>query len=372
MGKSVFLLPSKNASFNRAQVRRLREQLGAGLALEGPFSTNTPAFDNLVDHVHSRLKFGDDGLRKSVLFSLMPRNVHSEGKSWLRVPFCLAQKNPTFNDECTAGEISARKTDTHGEQKVIHADAEELTLLAVALLRAQDIPCYYAVHHHENGMVEKIFDKITDGTIPNGLPIIIVPDSKTTILTLYPPYEYPIAESIESMYFEVLSEDALMSFLKLKKASMQTRKLIENFANGEREFPGEEQVRAQQIGHTLYEGKILWTPDEADSSIEVANSIFNTRRELQSLRHKAESEHESWITCQFHHSLEAVLEIAGVEAIRNLRQILERTSSIQEFMEVFQENVSQKAVQRFVEYNKIAMKILDHIHDPDQCAKSAS
>jgi hypothetical protein len=370
MGKSVYLLPSDNAGFNREQLRKLRNGLGSGLGLEGPFSDRGGAIAKLSEDVGSRMRFGTEGTVDAVLATLSQMNLPGimRPNSWLRTPFHVGGLSAgAWEDESCAGTIAGRKPVTRGGNGVRIADPYELNLLAVSLLRTLGIESYYAFFRYNMDFLGQIPREMS--AFINGLKgscIILPQDEGPRIAILIPPFSESLAASPLS-YVEAVGADSVLSLMTIMNAKAQANSLMKDMAGQGLELPMEGESRAIRVGHTLYEGCRLWTPEQAASDSKAAKRAFNFRGKMESVRRDIESDYVQPVTSHEQHLVEAISAIAGKDIIEKISRIASEDASPEHVLGMLDEFARLECVQRVNAYMQYVQLMVSHVHAPSDC-----
>jgi hypothetical protein len=368
MGKSVFLMPSKNKMFNRTQLRKIRDEIKNGLLLEGPFSDWNGAVKDLAEQIKSRIKFGHTDIANEVFSSLVPQNLPKCAKreSRLSVPFLFGNNtSDPFSSKHCSGEIASSPTIDYNDGLVRVADYDELTLLSVSVLRSIDIECYYTILHFEGSSLQKLIG--IPETDPHLLkrPCVVIPRNGTLSLgVLYPPFYH---EPISSM--EVLDTDAIASLIFLKQAKASALSLMDDMDRREPDFPNEGEMRSIQIGHTIFEGEKLWTPEDLEWSLSLASSMFSAEFVscLESMRDVVEKEYSHMIRCPTCHSSIAAEKLLCAQAKREIKEgINELVDTVDLFKALALLN-NHECENRYKRYMQFALAMNEHIHSPSEC-----
>jgi hypothetical protein len=370
MGKSVFLLPSPKAAVNRLQTRRLKDQLGNGLALEGPFADRRGGVAELVEHVKSKKALsGHVESIKAALSVLSFQNLPElfKSNSSLEVPFILDTcVSDSFNTRDSAGAIACSKP-TEFEGKLVRvADPYELAMLAVSLLRRMDIECYFSVLNVDPQIIP-IKRKEALGKVDS--PGIIFPNNgQFSIGLMQPPFHLDALSPDQASYMEVLDEEALKAYITFKQCWMGTQILIRDVGTRNPEFPQEYDLRAMDIGHSLFEASMLWRMEEVEWSKESTRLMFGeeTVSELKSMREIAEvvANKILCLNCHMNKAANVILCDGAKKAISNIpMRSLEELFTIEELK-------GYGCITRLKKYLQYAMEIERHNHAPESCEKS--
>ncbi len=272
MGNSVFLLPSANAAFNRAQIRKLRETMGNGLLLDGPFADKNSAVADLAMHVKSRATFGIQDTILDTLVTLepvnLPRNIQS---SWLKIPFFLQNEPDEFGFRDCAGEIVRSSPIQERDGLIRKVSIDEIILVAVSTLRLLGEECYFAMFELENS---------------RKMPGIVIPKNDCLNVALLSPAHFQDLSQTPLSYVEVLDPDALGSLLRIRSTFCIPDLIMNSLADGKKLFAEELETYAISAGHRMHEGKNMWTFDDVDRALESAISMFGPKVtwSMQSLR----------------------------------------------------------------------------------------
>jgi len=267
MGKSVFMLSAGTEALNRAQMRRLRNELGSGaLGMEGPFSDRRGAIEEIADHVRSRTRrsSGSDEI-KTAMFTLAPQDLLPDG---LPPSYCSSLETPFVTghpDHCgaaereSAGETASSATVDFRGAKARRASLEELTVLGVAVLRKLGIESFYSVCHFDAQVLNRVLENFGAEVVLPPLPAVVVPMGERLAMTAVVPQALDPRYSLPISSLELLDPDALLSFIKMRNSVAYARALMEDVGGRGPEFNGEGNIRAMQVGHTLFEAETLWT-----------------------------------------------------------------------------------------------------------------
>jgi hypothetical protein len=351
MGKSVFFLPMWKRGAQNRHMHNLWEQLGPGrLKLEGPFSGNGPAFAQIVEHVRETAPSDSKNDRmETVIRTLLPQDRLPEGypfPSTLEVPFILDEiPQPGWRKRYpeNAGEVASIAPVRFNEGMARPAESSEITMLAVSVLRALGMECYFSVC---------TCLQLPLGTIPGSgpavmisplaIPVIIMPNGQSpNILSLIPePTRFFL--QCPPMSFEVLDADALLSFSMVYGAYRHARSLMLDIA-AHRPMSDEEcALRSRQVGHILHKAMWLWTLYEAQRDERNATKIFGTSSGLVSVRETLQTDIVHTLTSPQHHARLA----AGMMRIQD------------------------PATPSFTFYMELASVMNSHVHDASECGES--
>jgi hypothetical protein len=373
MVKSLFLFPSTNPAFNRAQIRKLRDEFGPkALLCEGPFSDWRGGVKKLIRHVKSHSC--SQSRLAGVLGTLSPQNLPEclrMTDSRLKVPFVFGEMAPDIsNPRDCAGVIACSDPIEDGKKKARVADFEELTMLGVALLRSFGIESYFS-------MITLIRNQMdVPNTYPHAdivlanRPCIMLPDDDQLNLAMFmPPFYTPCSEDTPIQYIEVLDSQALEAILKMKLAKSYAEALMDCISSRSPEFEGEGMLRSMQIGHMLYEGADQWTLPEAQESILLASEMFGPRKtsSITSMRELAEDEFVHKIECPSCHLTKAANIMLCDKAKTSIIESILQASSLDEVFGLIEPFQDHDCIAKFVIYISFAVNINFHTHNPSEC-----
>jgi len=226
MGKSVFLLPTSSIRSNKAQLRRLRDELGAGaLKLEGPFSDRDGAVAEIADHVRRRVRcsVGTNEIETTVL-TLMHQDVLPPGfpeirLSQLEVPFVTGLFVPGFSEEQeTAGAVAHKTKVTFKGKEARRVTSEELTMLGVSVLRSLGIESYYMVSHFDTTHLDAVLSPLNAKVQESSIPSIGILMGGRLVTTSLSSLDAALLRVLPLASLETLDNDAALSLLKMRNA----------------------------------------------------------------------------------------------------------------------------------------------------------
>lgn len=389
MARSLFVLASERPAATAAQLRRIRNEFrGEGLGLEGPYSDRRDALEEITYGVKTRVKFSAHDLLHATLMTLAPQNppvgVSLRETSWLREPFVLTvRKGQEVDEKQTAGEVASSEPVKHREDLARIADSQEITMVAVSVLRRLGIESFYAVAHLNRSFFEQAIAASgiqativgQSGSFAFQEPCVLIPEGKKAkIMRFAPPEVLELGGSSPITAVEVLDNDALRSLLIIKSAASEARNLMEEGAN--HEFESGAAIRAAGIGHAIHQSRLLWTPDQAHEGIDAAISMVNPSESpvIESVRETAEREHVHPITCHGCHTLRAGLTLLcdGAKTVLVALGAVTHGKIWEEspqgpFGKIIEALTDHSCVRRFGAYMELANTMNTHIHPLSEC-----
>jgi len=373
MGKSAYLFtPAKHRSVH-AQLRKLRDDLGQGLRLEGPFSDNDGAVADIATHVRAVSLFSRISPIDATALTLRPQNRLPEGlrPSLLKMPFILepGQEGGWRNYPESAGGVASRSGVEYNGGWARPAGASELNILAVAVLRALDVECHLsrAVCH-----VPEIDERITRaGGISAGVlvpAITCISGSESRMLSIVPEHMAYLGNSSLTS-FEVLDSDAVLSVIKLRNTLRHAKALMLDVARHEERFDGERSLRFIRMGHMLHEGMTLWTMRDAKADLASARGIFGPGKleGVMSFREMIGRDVVRTLTNPVAHARSAASLMLPKELLRRLGDYAQNGSRILTVSEFLDMISKEPAMAMFGEYVLSTPIINEHMHAASTC-----
>ncbi len=296
-GRMTLLEPGQGIA--REQMARLRKQFwGRGLKTEGPFSDTSGSVAWLSDVVLTHAVIDKNSVLEALRSVLIPVNFPGADKPKLNIPFTDKKRSawagiPLDN----AGAIAAVEPVAceRGLYKTRIVDMQELTVLAVGVLRVLQVETFFGVLHHSDPAGEK-----------ERTPCMIMPEKGHRIrVEAVLPNSAMDELAGRATALEVLDDDALLSIMRLKYAFLRAKALMREAVPGMCE---KSELHAIQAGHLLGSANTLWTIPEAileDEEVREAIPGFESSREV------AEREYAHPIICAACHENSAIEEIAG-------------------------------------------------------------
>jgi hypothetical protein len=365
MARSLFLVCSDRKKVNRLQFRRLGNRLGEqSLGLSGPCADRIGAVEVIADDVRKRLKSGTDmDPVESAVSALTPWNLPSKRDSWLKVPFIIGKGCQALD----AGSVASSEPVEFEGGSTRVTDLEELTLLALGVLRRLGVESHYSyMHFGSDDPVVKLAKQLMQEGVPIISPCILVPGKDPRLVTLVPPYGMQFSQATPNSALEVLDDDALLSLLKIKCARTSSMELMEDVAEREAEFPDEGGFRARAIGHLLYSGMSMWRPEDAARSVtEAAELLSLDKGRLQSIRQVYEMTHVNNIMSPALHGYEAAGVIICEEILDEVSNML--MSGTIDLKQLYRDLPSHSCLERYMMYMDLAAAINSHIHPMSEC-----
>lgn len=384
MGRSHFIIASGKERVQKAQFRKFNDEFGKrSLGTEGPFADFRNAVEELTGRVKGRMRQYNEQPVSATITALAPQSNWTP-YSWLKVPFILGDNEKHFEDN--AGAIACSKTIDHEDKKVRPVTLEELTVLAVAVLRRLGVPAFYSVLHpvkNPNG------DEIQQFILPSNpvflpfvsilhpgiqKPFIFLPESgsKQKATSLLPPFQHSIDKPAVAL--EVLDGGAVLSLLKIKSITAEVAALMRDVAERDPDFEDEGFIRAIGIGHTLFEGENLWTMGEVDSSIQLIRELFGPKADtLESIRQIVEKSDIHKIKCHSCHSKVASEKIVCDSAKEALSWAISFSHDEDEELKLEIDpkkligSIAHACVGKLIAYMNLATKMIEHTHPSSEC-----
>jgi len=271
MGKSVFLLPSPNAAFNRAQIRKLRDTIGDKQLLDGPFADKCGAVEELADLIRSRMKSGGHRVFDTIL-ALSPKNLPSSmpPSSFLNIPFFLQNTPDDFDFRACAGEFAGLAPSWTDAGLVRKTSIDEIVVLAVSTIRMLGAESYFAMLAFKNS---------------GKRPAVLIPGNTNLNVALLTPAHFQDISDSPISYLEVLDPDAVGSLLRIRAAYCMSELLMYSIIKRD-SFHQFLESQAICAGHLLYEGKMMWSMEDSIYALESAVSMFGNlaTKKIHSLR----------------------------------------------------------------------------------------
>ena len=369
MGKSTYLITPAGPKSTNAQLRMLRDFLGHGLGLEGPFADKDGAVAEIADRV--RLASGCIGLDplNTTRIMLAPQNKLAKGDypSLLSVPFILSPGPERGWGEYpeSAGEVASIKPVEYEGGMARPARTTELSLLAVSVLRTLRVEGYLSMAACTVPQIEERISK--PGTISTGVivPAIIWPSGRETRMFSVVPDHKGILAASTTTTLEVLDDDAILSIVKVKNAWRHAQSLMKDIANHENEFEGERALRSIQIGHMIHDGMSLWGMMDAQADLVRAKGIFgpdNLDLDM-SFRERVVQSLVRTMTNPEQHAMAAGIVMLPEEIKLKIRE-LEGSSNIFGFLNSIAEH---PAALLLGEYFRSTFTMNEHIHPVSEC-----
>ena len=338
MGKSVLLSPTSSRELRSAQMSMLKDQLGPGPKLEGPFSANGQV-DSIANHVRSRIRsVGGDPLVTTV-HTLIPQDLlpNTCQTSDLGIPFILSGR-PSQCPE-SAGDTASARTAAFRGGEARPAGIAALTMLAVAVLRRLDVECHFALYNFGAHPFDETLSDLGIGFVIQTMPVVIAPDASQTRIEALLPSHLKSFLRFPPQSYEALDPDALLSLIKIQNAYDQAVSLMNEIA---RRSDGSERMvssirRPMETGHSFHEGVSAWTADEAMESGLRSRGFFGSD-EPRSVRLEMEESVVHTMRCPACHTVAAstlmlpedtsneVSRQAGEAGHENTARILERVT----------------------------------------------
>lgn len=377
MGRSVFILKSKRKAVMKAQFRKLRDEFsGTGLATEGPFGDKGNAVGNLVDDIKKRVKFGtSESAAKAAMLTLGPQNLPTIEESWLKVPFYFGRG--LHHEIDSAGAVAVCDTVDSQKGKARVVSPEDLTLLAVSVLRRMGVRSHYAYMHIDGdstvGMLSNMLQSLgMASALPT--PCIVINEEKPQLVTPFFPFvmEYPSRIPVGSL--EVLDDNAVQALVYIKLADSMKRLLMHDIASeSPYATPEMRSIKAIHIGHSLFEGTNLWTDTDVDESVKLSNALFGKDMELESARDKMAMTLMHDIICRHCHTMEAINRFLCDGAREEISDLLEQAAAgdmhgaVDAVNQAISSVSDHECYQTFNSYMALALKMITHIHASSGC-----
>ena len=352
MGKSVFLLPRANDDAVRIQMRKVREELGPGLKLEGPFSDKAGAVTGIADRMRSIVS-GTEHRMRAAMINLMPQDcVHGNfPHSKLDIPFIMSTgpHRGWVDYPESAGAVASIGTVEFGNGEARRVDIIELTMLMISVLRMLRIECYYALSTCSE---PKLRD---DGLSLAGftMPVIIIPNGPSFGLASAIPEQIKLFSVLPPDSFEVLDEDALLCLIKLQNAYKHAEALMKDIAAHEPRPEGE--LRSIRIGHMVSEGRSLWAmPDAIHANGDPVSARVKFEKGI--VRIMTSIPQHTWIA-------------ASVMFPEEIREIMHKSAGgrLAKPAELLDAISRQPSTPAFMRYIKLTRVMKEHLHAKSEC-----
>ncbi|MBU0532137.1 hypothetical protein KKB44_01455 [Candidatus Micrarchaeota archaeon] len=367
MGRSVFILRSPKEGQNKAQFRKLQDELGAySLKLEGPCSDKNGAVAELIEGVRERMRCIAHPVG-ATLATLTPRNMPSSEASWLREPFLIVQDGI---DELTAGSIACSNSIDYQGDSVKPVNVEQLTLVGLSVLRRLGIDSFYSyVHIDSNHPVVLAVKQLSGFNVHTSTPCIFLPGENPYLVSFFPLRIMPYPSLSRGFPLEVLDDDAVFSLLKIKQAHRAARSLIGDVKANSVELQNEGELRAMVIGHLLFEGASSWTMVEAKYGIKILDALFGSdHKDLRSVREKVDETQVHDLVCPISHSTMAAREILCATLKQQLLDTFSQAEITLDNLKKLAERLPNHAcIGKLFTYLHFANIMQEHIHPKQAC-----
>src|SRR5208283_354620 len=280
MGKSAYLFTRSSAESMRAQLRNMKDYIGRGLRLDGPFADKDGAVEEIADSVRTLSNMlGWIDIRDLTMLTLLPQERLPKGcpPSMLEVPFMIGNAESgwrRFSE--SAGEVASRAAVETDKGLFRPAEITELTMLTISVLRKLGRECHFSMYNFKN---EKRPGKDSDnGTAYAGVivPSIVTEDGRVPTVSLLMPEGMNIFSDSMIAAAEVLDGDALLAHIKLNNAYYHAQALMRDIAKRNPESETRRALSAMHrsidIGHMLFDSLSLWTLSQAQADLKNAKS----------------------------------------------------------------------------------------------------
>lgn len=335
MGKSVFILPSKDKTFNREQFQQMRRKLGISqLKLEGPFSEYDGGVSKIVNHVRTVMKHpGCGDALRATFYTLMPHpkkaldpQTKNDWKDFISAPSLdipFVNGLPTWDIErLNSGSIAQSVPFKHNGSLVRGVTPDEILILAVSVLRSLGVESYYGVTcQNTANLPVGLLDGIEVLSSPYKLipSVIIIPNDDLGNSSALRVLHWNVDFISKPEWIEIPDHEALLSIMKIKNARRYADELLNEVKCGNLQNVMDRTTRAVHIGHTLFEGRSLWTKDQVMGDVAQAKKSFKhheSSKILLSVRESIEYEYAHMIYCSSCHTHAAISAIIDVEKAR--------------------------------------------------------
>lgn len=378
MGRSFFMINSAKHGAVKLQFRKMWDEIGScSLSLEGPFADHKNALAGIAEDVRKRMLAASDASPLlATILTLAPQNAPISEASWLKPPFIISFERSGNDIRDSAGVIASSKPVTGDAGTFRQADPDDLELLGVAILRRLGIPCFYSFAHLEETRPAVLINAgaahAVSAKMGTSVPCINVVDGDVPMIySMRPPFVFGSMSNLPISSIEMLDDNALLSIIKMKVASLAAESLMRDVASSGEDFHGEGRIRAAAIGHTLHKSSLLWTPDEVNQARLLSTSLLNLdgAEGMVSARDISEYRYVHDILCPVHHIEKAASIILSDEAKSAAKGLdvlaaADNQFSKERFLAVMEQHPS---VQRLVLYMTLTTDIGDHLHSSDRC-----
>jgi hypothetical protein len=380
MARSLIVLNSRDRGKVSKQLMKVKRALNAsGLKAEGPFKDNGDTVTELVKAVRRRMDFSEyNDPVSATLATLSPQNMDGR-TSWLKTPFMLGTDPLGMDldmDFDSAGAIARTRITTVDDHSYREVDIDSLTVLAVAVLRMQDVPAFLAYQHPDESHPAFVLGEIEAALVGFQMAIrpatcILVMDGEMEVHLVHTPYFPGFPEADFAAAIEVLDDEAVSAFMKIKMAYHRTVSLMQDVTTRGPQFHGEGDIRAVEVGHLLYEGTSSWTTEAAEDSVEDAEALAGTRTPVTSVRTIAESRVVHEMICPGCHVKRAIDTIVPEDERSLLGDIVTATceKDLGSLQRALKKISGSEAIGNLVTYLQLAVEINKHVHPPDGCER---
>jgi hypothetical protein len=371
MGVSVLLAPAKSS----AQIHFIRDQLGRGLELEGPFSDKGGAVAEIADRVRTSPLYRGRHVVDATLHAILPQDLLHSGfpPSQLEIPFILPEGVAAHCPE-SAGEVASSPTVGYRGGKAREADVAALTLLAVSVLRELGVETYFSLYNFGSDDFHETLSALGIGFIPEHIPVIIAPGSPESMIGAVIPDPLNCFLNASPEAFEVLDNDAVLSLIKIRNAFRYTEELMAGIANRMPKSEAERTVRSvqmsMQIGHMLHEGMALWTPEQAVESSTRARGFLGSIGQKSARLGAGENMIHTMI-CMSCHAVAAASAMLPLESSQEIIRLLGESKHGVDIFKLLDSIPQSPAIEPFREYFAAACLMNEHVHAASECRVDA-
>ncbi|MBD3210395.1 hypothetical protein GF318_03365 [Candidatus Micrarchaeota archaeon] len=379
MGRSLFIVNSRNTDAVRAQFRRFSKDFkGTGLSVEGPFSDRRLSVESIAEHVRKRMHFCKiNRPAETVVSTVAPQNMRTSFRSWLEVPFILDELGlEPFPVGC-AGDIPLIEPVDYKSAAAIPASLQDLNLLAVSVMRRLGVPTHYAYLHYDEGIcpatLRQQVSSFSGVPFEIPLPCFVVQGDGTGIHSLQHPFKLKYPNSISGNAVEILDDDAVSAILRLRQARrLRTSLLYDAMFRDYAVVALTGHLKAMEMGHLIYEGAMLWKRHDVMKTIDTMFSLAGDQPRFTSIREIAEDRYVFDITSVDKHALDAANCLLSEGSREKLFDFLYKKPGMGVAEGAEKVLSGEPDYPSFAYYTAMIDMILFHIHPESECIELKS